>query len=102
MMASDAGSSTESGPNGEGTLDYILCEAPEPMLRARIAERSGAKRDPSEADSRVLEWQLGRMEVPSPDEGIDVLPVDTARSDALDRTLRDIGSVPPLTADQSA
>lgn len=83
-------------------IRLILCEAPEPILRARIAERSRTKRDPSEADLRVLEWQLGRMEVPTADEGIDVIPIDTARSDALEWALRDIGSVPTPTAAQSA
>lgn len=83
-------------------IRLILCEAPEPILRARIAERSQAKRDPSEADLHVLEWQLSRMEVPSADEGIDVIPVDTVRPDVLDWTLRDIGSVPPRPSDQSA
>lgn len=75
-------------------LRLILCEAPEPTLRARIAERTRARRDPSEADLRVLEWQLARMEAPGPDEGIDVIPVDTVRSDALEWTLLDIGGVP--------
>jgi hypothetical protein len=83
-------------------IRLILCEAPEPTLRARIAERSRAKRDLSEADLHVLEWQLGRMEVPRADEGIDVIPVDTVRSDALDWTLRDIGSIPLRPSDQSA
>ena len=83
-------------------LRLILCEAPEPILRARIVERNRMKRDPSEADLGVLEWQLTRMEVPSGDEGIDVIPVNTVRSDALDWALRDIGRVPPRPSDQSA
>ncbi len=80
----------------------ILCQAPEPLLRARIAERSRAKRDPSEADLGVLEWQLGRMEAPGADEGIDVIAVDTVRPDALEWALRDIGSIAPRPSDQSA
>ncbi|HEX8754946.1 MAG TPA: AAA family ATPase [Steroidobacteraceae bacterium] len=83
-------------------IRLILCAAPEPVLRARIAERSRSKRDPSEADLRVLEWQLGRMEVPGADEGIDVIPMDTVRPDALEWALRDIGGAPPRPSDQSA
>jgi uncharacterized protein len=76
-------------------LRLILCEAPEPILRARIVERNRLKSDAAEADLGVLEWQLARMERPSADEGIDVIPIDTARSDALEWALRDIGSARP-------
>ncbi|HEX5460951.1 MAG TPA: AAA family ATPase [Steroidobacteraceae bacterium] len=76
-------------------LRLILCEAPEPILRARIVERNRMKRDAAEADLRVLEWQSARMEKPSADEGIDMIPIETARSDALEWALRDIGSASP-------
>jgi hypothetical protein len=81
-------------------LHLILCEAPEPVLRARITERSRSRRDPSEADLKVLAWQSARAEPPTPGEGIDVIRVDTARSDALDLTLRNIGSVPSAPPNQ--
>jgi aminoglycoside phosphotransferase family enzyme/predicted kinase len=72
-------------------LHLILCEATEPVLRARLIERSRAGRDPSEADLDVLAWQSARAEAPAADEGVDVIPVDTLRPDALDLTLRSFG-----------
>jgi aminoglycoside phosphotransferase family enzyme/predicted kinase len=73
-------------------LQLILCEAPEPLLRARIMERSQAGRDSSEAGLEVLAWQAAHAEPVMADEGIDVLPVDTARPDALDQTMPSIRS----------
>lgn len=72
-------------------IELILCEAPEPVLRARILERSQAGRDPSEADLGVLAWQSARAEPPTADEGIHVIRIDTLRPDALALTLRSIG-----------
>ena len=72
-------------------IELILCEAPQPVLRTRILERSQAGRDPSEADLGVLAWQSARAEPPTADEGIHVIRVDTLRSDALALTLRSIG-----------
>ena len=76
-------------------LHIILCEAPEPVLRARIMDRSRARRDSSEADLGVLAWQSARAEPPTADEGIEVIRVDTVRGDAIDLTLRSVGGVPP-------
>lgn len=81
-------------------LHLILCEAPEAVLRARITERSWARRDSSEADLDVLEWQSARVEPLTADEGIDVIRVDTVRPDALDLTLRRIGGVASDPSDQ--
>jgi len=73
------------------SLHLIRCEAPEPLLRARILERSRAGGDPSEAGLEVLAWQSAHAEPVRADEGIDVIPVDTAGSDAIDQSLRKIG-----------
>lgn len=72
-------------------LRLILCEAPEPVLRARITQRSGASRDSSEADLAVLAWQAARVEPVRPDEGIDVTRIDTVQPQALDVALRVLG-----------
>jgi predicted kinase len=42
--------------------------APQEVLRKRIDARRTEGRDPSEADTGVLAWQLERLEVPGPDE----------------------------------
>lgn len=76
-------------------LHLILCEAPESVLRARIAERARAGRDASEADMDVLAWQSAHAEPPAPNEGIDVIRVDTVRSDALELALRSGGGDAP-------
>jgi len=81
-------------------LQLIWCEAPEPLLRARIAERMRAKRDASEADLGVLAWQLARAEEPAAEERMDVIRVDTLRPDALDLTLRRIGGIASARTDQ--
>lgn len=81
-------------------LHLILCEAPEPVLRARITERSREGRDPSEADLEVLAWQVAHAEPLTADEGIRVTRVETAASDALDLALRAIGRAPSGTPDQ--
>jgi uncharacterized protein len=82
-------------------LHLILCEAPEPVLRARITERSRAGSDPSEAGLDVLAWQSAHAEPATADEGIHVIRVDTAGSDALDPTLRSIGGALSGLPDQS-
>jgi aminoglycoside phosphotransferase family enzyme/predicted kinase len=81
-------------------LQLIWCEAPEPLLRARITERMRVQRDASEADLGVLAWQLARVEEPAAEETMDVLRMDALRPDALDLTLRRIGGIPSAPADQ--
>jgi aminoglycoside phosphotransferase family enzyme/predicted kinase len=56
----------------------VSCEAPADVLRARVAARHRAGRDPSEADVEVLERQIGWQERPTPDEESDCIHVDTA------------------------
>lgn len=62
-------------------LGMIYCCAESAVLRARLAERQRAGNDASEADARVLEWQLQRLEPIEADEGIEVLQIDTDRTD---------------------
>ena len=76
-------------------LHLILCEAPESVLRARIAERSRERRDSSEADLNVLAWQSGRAEPLTADEGMNVIRVSTVDTRAFDVALRGLGGVPP-------
>lgn len=71
-----------------GTPMHLLCCAtPAAVLRARLLARGRAETDPSEADEAVLEWQTAHLEALSPDEGIDVIRVDTTDSHALDEVL---------------
>ena len=55
----------------------VSCEAPVDVLRARVAARHRAGRDPSEADVDVLERQIGWQERLAPDEEADCFHVDT-------------------------
>ena len=73
-------------------LHLLVCEAPERVLRDRIAERRRIGRDSSEAGLDVLAWQTSRAEPPTPGEGIDVIHVDTVRPDAVDLALRRVGA----------
>jgi aminoglycoside phosphotransferase family enzyme/predicted kinase len=60
-----------------GTHALILfCDAPRSVLETRLADRSAAGGDPSEADVTVLHWQLDRFEPPGEDEP--VLGIDTS------------------------
>ncbi len=68
----------------------VYCEAPVETLRARIAARALSGRDPSEADAAVLDWQLAHFEQPQPDEPLEVIRVETAEPEALERVLRRI------------
>ena len=100
LMRAERARFAELAASRGAPLHLILCEAPEPVLRARITERSWARHDSSEADLSVLEWQLARAEPPAADEGIDVIRVDTLRADALDLTMRGIGGVASNPSDQ--
>lgn len=62
-------------------LGMIHCRAEPQVLRARLAERLRRGTDASEADARVLDWQLQRLEPIAADEGIEVLEIDTDRAD---------------------
>ena len=55
----------------------VSCEAPADVLRARVAARHRAGRDPSEADVDILERQMGWQERPALDEDADCIRIDT-------------------------
>jgi hypothetical protein len=55
----------------------VSCDAPADVLRARVAARHRAGRDPSEADVDVLERQIGWQERPEPAEEAECVHVDT-------------------------
>jgi hypothetical protein len=76
----------------------VSCEAPADVLRARVAARHRAGRDPSEADVEVLERQIGWQERPAPDEESDSIHVDTtAEWAAIEERCRSIAEA--LTKD---
>jgi predicted kinase len=62
-------------------IGIIHCRAEFPILKARLAERARARQDASEADARVLDWQMQRREPIAADEGMQVIEVDTSRPD---------------------
>jgi uncharacterized protein len=68
-------------------LHLVCCEAPPPLLKARITARRRGGRDPSEADESVLQWQMAHREAVIADEGIDTIGVESADADALERIL---------------
>ncbi|SEO89692.1 AAA family ATPase [Aquisalimonas asiatica] len=57
----------------------VDCRADEAELRRRITDRQRAGRDPSEADTSVLDHQLHTAERPDEDETGDALVVDTGK-----------------------
>ena len=59
-------------------LHFIDCRAPEQVLRQRVSARAATGTDASEADVAVLDWQLHHTEPVQPDEGLTMVPVDTA------------------------
>jgi predicted kinase len=77
----------------------VACEAPADTLRARVAERHAAGRDPSEADVDVLERQMLWREPLAADERGDGACIDTGgaweaveeQCDALARVLGQTG-----------
>ena len=65
----------------------VCCQAPVPVLRARLLARAAAGADPSEADASVLEWQRLRAEPVGEDEPLDVVVVDVEDSRVVDDVL---------------
>ena len=61
------------------------CRAPEPVLRARVAQRQAAMQDASEAGVAVLENQLATQEPLGADELAHAVPVDTGADAAGQR-----------------
>lgn len=64
-------------------LLVIQCEAPDAVLRTRLAERAAAHRDASEAGEQVLDFVAGVREPLSADEGLQVVRADTTRAEVL-------------------
>ena len=63
---------------GLGSRAVILfCDAPAALLESRLAGRTTAGGDPSEADADVLAWQQARFDRPG--DGEPVIRVDTGR-----------------------
>jgi predicted kinase len=65
-------------------LQLIECRAPEATLRARIAERRAMAGDASEADERVLDWQLQHFQPVSADENLPTTVVNTEAAGVVD------------------
>lgn len=66
----------------------IDCQAPDDVLRERIAARARSGRDPSEADLDVLGWQRQHLQAVTPDEGLESIPIDTAAEDSVAQASR--------------
>jgi aminoglycoside phosphotransferase family enzyme/predicted kinase len=65
----------------------ISCNADRQVLVKRIATRQEARNDPSDADAAVLDRQLQNIEPLRPDEGLNIVAVDTAQARAYKKTL---------------
>ena len=68
----------------------INCHAPVEILRARIDARRAAKGEASEADERVLEWQIEHYDALDTNEGVRTISVDTAHSAAVEQVIREL------------
>ena len=68
----------------------INCHAPVEILRARIEARRAAKGEASEADERVLEWQIEHHDALDLNEGARTISVDTAHSVAVEQVIKDL------------
>ncbi len=62
-------------------VDSVILDidAPETVLRQRIRDRTAKGHDPSEADTAILDHQLGQREPVADDEATRVLTIDTTR-----------------------
>ena len=59
-------------------VQVVECRCPEDILRARAERRAHEGRDASDADARVLEWQLARVEPLAAEERLHGACVDTS------------------------
>jgi uncharacterized protein len=83
--------------NQAGARFAILdCEAPESVLRGRVAARESAHRDASEAGLAVLERQLAEREPLGGDEAGHCVPVATDRELRADAVLASLANVPRM------
>jgi uncharacterized protein len=58
-------------------FEIVRCDAPDEVLRARAERRVREGHDASEADARVLEWQIAHAEPLAPDERLHSAIVET-------------------------
>lgn len=58
-------------------FEILRCDSAAEVLRARAQRRMREGRDASDADARVLEWQLAHAEPLAPDERLHSVVVDT-------------------------
>lgn len=70
----------------------VSCTAPLTVLRERIQARAAAARDPSEADTVVLEWQRQRLEPVGADESFVSIEADSTRSGVVHAVLERLGA----------
>jgi len=70
----------------------INCHAPKEILRARIKARRSGEAQPSEADERVLEWQIEHSDVLDANEGMRTISVDTTHSAAVEQVINELGA----------
>jgi len=75
-------------------LDVILCQAPQPVLQARIAERRRTQADASEADERVLHLQQARFDPILPAEKLAVIDADTTQANVVAQVSSRVGTIP--------
>ncbi len=68
-------------------------QAPEPVLRTRVAERAARGQDPSEAGIEVLEHQLRTEEPLSAAELHRAIPLDTRAESLIEDVLARVGAV---------
>jgi predicted kinase len=59
-------------------IEIVECRCPEDILRARALRRAAEGRDASDADARVLEWQLAHVEPLATHERLHAVAVDTS------------------------
>ena len=69
----------------------IYCQAPLAVLRTRIKSRAQERRDPSEADEAVLNWQLQHFESLSPEEDLEVVHLTSSDGQAFEQLCRLLG-----------
>jgi predicted kinase len=68
----------------------VHCRAPEAVLRQRVAARTAAKNDASEAGLDVLQRQPGYWEPFDVQQQSVVVPVDTSDPSIIDRALEQL------------
>ena len=76
-------------------LKLLHCHAPAAVLEERVRSRAQRSTDASEADLAVLALQRGRFEPLLPEEGLDVIEVDTCVRDVPESVLAQLSGAGP-------